>query len=151
MKYPSTQQLAERKAWALEQWAKHPLCMCCGRRVAWPYQPNCWLAAEVHHIAFKGRAPKRYEERCNYLLMCARRGNKPGCHPWLHSIDKPSQPIESVLAMKAICDPTHFDLTAWLALQPDLNPERITLHQVNEAANELRWLHALFTEREPGE
>jgi len=56
-------------------------------------------------------------------------------------------PVGVQLAMKAICDPMHFDLEAWLALQPDLNPERITLHQVNDAANELRWLHALFAER----
>ena len=151
MKYPTPAQVEDRKQWALAAWEQNPLCMCCGRRVARPYQPKCWLAAEVHHIAFKSRAPRRYEQRCNYLLVCARRGNKPGCHPWLHSTSKPSPPIESVLAMKAICDPTHFDLEAWLALQPDLNPGRITLHQINEACGELTWLHALFAERHGGE
>ena len=93
---------------------------------------------EIHEIAKRSHAPKRWAHPCNYLLLSSRMHNQ------IHSNNTP---VVVQLAMKAICDPSHFDLEAWLALQPSLNPDRITLHDVNEAANELRWLHALFAER----
>jgi len=132
MKYFTDTLKAERRAWAKAAFRRKPRCMASGRllRISFP------AVYEIHEICMRSHAPRRWCHPCNFLLLSSK------AHEQLHDDNVPP---EMQLAMKAICDLDHFDLDKWLALEPSLNPERITIEDVLAAAHELANLKAIWT------
>lgn len=94
-------------------------CMLCGAspRLVSHIQP-----LEVHEIERRSAAPRRWGHRSNYLIACR------CCHVDVLATMEHAQQ----LAIKLVCDPTHFDLAAWLRIgDPELKaPERVTMADV---------------------
>lgn len=89
-------------------------CMICGAI-------NVWPALQIHEICPRSAAPNRWWHRCNALLLCQQD------HDNIWSKSDAEQ-----LAIKAVCDPVHFDLVAWLRIgdQELRAPDRVTWSDV---------------------
>ena len=94
--YPTGQQARERTAWG-KQWGR---CMVC-RQPFMVYGPMT-AKREIHEIARRGQAPKRWAFLENYLAVCK------GCHESVLA----AMPHAQQLAYKRRHDPDNFDPAA---------------------------------------
>jgi len=80
---------------------------------------------EIHEIERRSHAPKRWANRCNYLLVCF------ACH----SDRIPFMLHAKQLNIKRRRDPEHFNLEEWLRIaDPELRaPNRVTMEEIEEA------------------
>lgn len=94
-KYPSTEQTRERTEWG-NQWHR---CMVCNtKQVSKPL--------EIHEIASKGQAPKRWAFVENYLAVCQ------GCHHQLiHGASETRPPMSHAMQLfyKRRAEPENYD------------------------------------------
>lgn len=104
----------DREQWRLEQWQ---VCMYCGGN-------HSFLPLQVHEIERRSHAPTRWDNRCNYVLLCS------DCHSGPFA----TMPHAEQLAVKMIADPASYDLDAWLRLRdPQLRaPNRVTQNEVDK-------------------
>ena len=102
----------DRKAWRDEQLER------CMLNALTHYGP-----LEIHEIAKRSFAPKKWWSRLNCLLVCQ------SCHREIED-NRAAWPLARQLARKAVRDPTNFDLRAWLELYYPNAPQRVTWAEV---------------------
>ena len=136
--YPTPLQIKGRKILA-EQFK---CCMACGHPVVHKPQKFTTAAAEVHHIATRKQAPGKFEEPCNWILLCHI------CH--IETVHGTGGNWHiTMLAFKKRNDPKAYDLEKWheLAGKPDtyISEHEITAalemdryHQSHAFTNDIR-------------
>ena len=110
---PYERSIAEdRKAW---RDGTSGFCMVC----------NClrFDTPDVHEIAKRSFAPKKWWSRLNCLLVCQ------SCHREIED-NRAAWPLARQLAIKAVRDPDNFDLKVWLELYHPNAPDRVTWAEV---------------------
>ena len=109
----------DRQMWQTQQ-PQH--CMFCGKSPKWP-------PLAVHEIERRSHAPKRWANRCNYLLLCQE----------CHSGPFATMPHAKQLAVKWIADRMNYDLEGWIRLRDPhlLAPKRVTQQEVDSSIEEL--------------
>lgn len=121
----------DREAWRASMPA---VCMDCG--VHQRHAPRKFL--EIHEILPRSYLPKRWGDRCLYLLLCRT------CHDRQHARNRDS--MIRCLAIKSLRDPLHYDLKRFLELRNPIAMDYISQNEVNQAVKELNELNRAHAE-----